>query len=143
MELLKLLFKSKEDVEKDRRELTNAAYPYGQAQAEKIRSLLKALLPEEPENLAQTIFLLVKRAYQKDMEYPEPEELPLRRRLPGTFRTLDRQLFGRHRQKQARYLALVVADSQIGPDLCYPEVEELGREAEKLEPACRKKETKR
>ena len=143
MDVLKLLFKSKETVEKERRELSTSTYPYGEAQAEKVRVLLKELLPEEPENISQTIFVLVKKAYQKDMEEPESEELPLRQRLPYTFRTLDRQLFGKHRQKQARYLALVLADSRVEADLGYPDGEELRREAERLGPQCRKKETKR
>ena len=65
MSILNFLFKSKEQAERDKRELEAASYPYGDAQREKLEALLEALLPEEPEQLRRTIFLLVKRAYAK------------------------------------------------------------------------------
>ena len=57
MSVLNFLFKSKEQAERDKRELEAASYPYGAAQREKLEALLEALLPEEPEQLRRTIFL--------------------------------------------------------------------------------------
>lgn len=139
MSILNFLFKSKEQAERDKRELEAASYPYGDAQREKLEALLEALLPEEPEQLRRTIFLLVKRAYAKDLSNPLEDSAPLRENLPDTFRTLDRQLFGRHKSKRARYLALVLADSRVDETLAYPDAEALREEAERLAPQCLRK----
>ena len=120
MSILNFLFKSKEQAERDKREL-------------------EAALPEEPEQLRRTIFLLVKRAYAKDLSNPLEDSAPLRENLPDTFRTLDRQLFGRHKGKRARYLALVLADSRVDETLAYPDAEALREEAERLAPQCLRK----
>ena len=85
MSVLNFLFKSKEQAERDKRELEAASYPYGAAQREKLEALLEALLPEEPEQLRRTIFLLVKRAYAKDLSNPLEDSAPLRENLPDTF----------------------------------------------------------
>lgn len=139
MSVLNFLFKSKEQAERDKRELEAVSYPYGDAQREKLEALLEALLPEEPEQLRRTIFLLVKRAYAKDLSNPLEDSAPLRENLPDTFRTLDRQLFGRHKGKRARYLALVLADSRVDETLAYPDAEALREEAERLAPQCLRK----
>lgn len=136
MSILDLLFKSKEQVQRERREMETAIYPYGQAQKEKLDGLLARLLPEEPEQLRRTIFLLVKRAYAKDLENPAGEGTSLRERLPKTFKTLDKQLFGRHKTKRARYLALVQADGRVDEALDYPDAETILRQAALLEPEC-------
>lgn len=141
MSILNFLFKSKEQAERDKRELEAASYPYGAAQREKLEALLEALLPEEPEQLRRTIFLLVKRAYAKDLSNPLEDSAPLRENLPDTFRTLDRQLFGRHKGKRARYLALVLADSRVDETLAYPDAEALREEAERLAPQCLRKKS--
>ena len=119
MSILNFLFKSKEQAERDKRELEAASY-----------------LPEEPEQLRRTIFLLVKRAYAKDLSKPVEDSAPLRENLPDTFRTLDRQLFGRHKGKRARYLALVLADSRVDETLAYPDAQALREEAGRLAPQC-------
>lgn len=139
MSILNFLFKSKEQAERDKRELEAVSYPYGDGQREKLEALLEALLPEEPEQLRRTIFLLVKRAYAKDLSKPVEDSAPLRENLPDTFRTLDRQLFGRHKGKRARYLALVLADSRVDETLDYPDAQALREEAERLAPQCLRK----
>ena len=140
MSLLRSLFKSREEVERERKEMESTSYPFGDRQRQTILNLLKDILPEEPEALALTIFLIGKKAYQQDKSCDTfDSDLPLKERLPKTFRALGKQLFGRHREKMARYLALIMADSGVDEQLCYPSKMALLRTAAELEPLCGKK----
>lgn len=143
MSLMRLLFKSKEELEREKRELTQSSFPYGPQQQEAIEALLAELLPEEPESLRRTIFLIGKKACQADGGLTPEAGLPLRQALPQTFRVLDKQLFGRHGKKLPRYLALILADAAVTEALEYPEAEELLARAEQLEPQCRKEKNSR
>lgn len=140
MRILEMLFKSKEEREREARQMQCASFPYGKAQHDAVTALLKALLPEEPEALAQTIYLIGKRAYLQDLELGEPDPaLPLNETLPKTFRVLGKQLFGKHREKLPRYLALILADHAVDETLQYPSPEELLETARKLAPCCEKR----
>ena len=49
MSILNFLFKSKEQAERDKRELEAASYPYGDAQREKLEALLEATADMDDE----------------------------------------------------------------------------------------------
>lgn len=144
MSVLGFLFKSKEERERESRDMEASSYPFGKKQRQTVLVLLKELLPEEPEALAQTIFLIGKRAYRQDKERAVYDPaLPLNERLPGTFRVLGKQLFGRHREKMPRYLALILADDEVDETLRYPSKTELLCMAQELAPLCPKSKKRR
>lgn len=138
MSLIQMLFKSKEELEQEKETFSQESFPYGQMQQEKLEGLLAELLPEEPAALRRTIFLIGKRAYQADIRQTQEEGLPLQQRLPQTFRVLDKQLFGTHHRKLARYLALIMVDAEVDGDLHYPGIPLLQEMASALGPQCQK-----
>ncbi len=103
-------------------------------QQEKIRKIIKELLPEEPDDIAMAIFLMGKERYAGGykMDPEDRPELSEDERLAAASHILKAQLKSKRAKLLPRYLALIVADSRVDEELNYPSVEELREAAERI-----------
>lgn len=111
------------------------AFPYGEAQKEKITNLLAELLPEEKPKMALLVFLQGKQGYTggNAAEGRPPRECSEEKRMYYAQWEMETTLRGKLRKRMPRYLALIVADQQVDESLQYPTVEELRASAEELD----------
>ena len=111
------------------------AFPYGQAQKEKVTQLLSQLLPEEKSQMAMLIFLQGKQGYTggNAAEGKPPRECSDDKRIYYAQWAMETTLRGKLRKRMPRYLALIVADQQVDERLQYPSVEQLLQMAEALD----------
>ncbi len=127
-------FKSPKQRERERKQFARWAFPYGDAQKEKIMELVKELLPKEDPKAAMAVFLMGRQAYRGSFKDDE-EDLAERteaKKLRALDYQLSEQLFGRYKKYIPYYKALVLADDKVDETLNYPSVEELRRMAEEL-----------
>ena len=113
------------------------AFPYGQAQKEKVGELLKALLPKEDKGMALAIYLMGREGYRNDCplkEPAEPAEDPLAAAAGALRSALPRNL----RNQIPLYLALIEADAKVDANLNYPAAEALEETAAALQRYIRK-----
>ena len=126
--------KSAKQRAREQKQFDQWAFPYGDAQKEKIFELVKALLPKEDTKAAVAVFLIGRQAYRGAYN-DDPDDLKVRteaEKQAALDRILRSQLFGRYKKFIPYYKALVIADDQVDETLNYPPVEELRRMAEEL-----------
>ncbi len=108
------------------------AFPYGEAQKEKVGQLLKALLPREDKGMALAIYLMGREGYRNDCplkEPTEPGEDPFAAAAGALRSALPRNL----REQIPLYLALIEADAGVDENLNYPTAETLRETAATLQ----------
>lgn len=127
-------FKSAKQREREQREYARWAFPYGEAQKEKLTQLIRELLPKEDPKAALSVFLMGREAYRGSFQ-DHPEDLAERtesNKMKALDKTLTTQLFGRYKKFIPYYKVLVLADLEVDETLQYPSAEELRRRAEEL-----------
>ena len=110
------------------------AFPYGDAQREKLMRIFRELIPKEDPQIAMAVFLIGRQAYRGSFQ-DDAEDLAERTeedRISALDNQLQNQLFGRYKLMIPYYKALIMADDKVDENLNYPSVEELRRMAEKL-----------
>ena len=127
-------FKTAKQRERERKMYARWAFPYGDAQREKLLQLFRELLPKEDPKTAMAIFLIGRQAYRGSYQ-DDPEDLEDRtgeEKLAAMEQVLETQLFGRYKRMLPYYEALVLADDKVDETLNYPSAEEIRRMAEAL-----------
>ena len=129
--------KSPEEEAEDSRRYDRWAFPYGEAQKEAVKELLRQLLPKEDLRTALAVYLIGREGYRGSYQKEERTDLRSReQRLQDANRALRRQLVGgRLRKLLPTYMAVILADLEVDEQLQYPSTEELRRRAQELEPA--------
>ena len=125
-------FKSAKQREKEAKMYARWAFPYGEAQREKLTQLMGELMPKENPKAAMAIFLMGRQAYRGAYD-DDPEDLQARdesQKMAALDRLLETQLFGKYRKLLPYYKSLVLADADVDETLNYPSAEELRRRAE-------------
>lgn len=125
-------FKSAKQRARDERNFARWAFPYGDAQKEKVTQLIRELMPKEDPKAALSVFLMGRQAYRGSYR-DDPEDLAERSvqdQMDALDKTLAMQLFGRYKKYIPYYKALVLADLEVDENLRYPDAEELRRRAE-------------
>ena len=127
-------FKSAKQRARDERNFARWAFPYGEAQKEKIIQLIRELMPKEDPKAALSVFLMGRQAYRGSFR-DDPEDLAERTKqdqMDALDAILANQLFGRYKKFIPCYKVLVLADLEVDETLNYPSVAELRRRAEEL-----------
>lgn len=127
-------FKTAKQRARDEKNFARWAFPYGQAQKEKILQIIKELLPKEDPKAALSVFLMGRQAYRGSFR-DDPEDLAERTQqdqMDALDQILRNQLFGRYKKFIPYYKVLVLADLEVDETLNYPSVEELRRQAEQM-----------
>ena len=127
-------FKTAKQRERERKMYARWAFPYGEAQKEKVLELICQLLPKEDPKAAMAVFLMGREALRGSFK-DDPEDLAERteqNKMAALDRTLETQLFGRYKKFIPYYKVLVLADLKVDETLNYPSVEELRRRAEEM-----------
>lgn len=128
------MFKSAKQRAKEEKMYARWAFPYGDAQKEKVSQIVRELLPKEDPKAALALFLMGRQAYRGSYK-DDAEDLAERTeedKMHDLDRMLESQLFGRYKKMTPYYKALVLADLEVDETLNYPSVEELRRRAEEL-----------
>ena len=127
-------FKTAKQRARDERNYARWAFPYGDAQKEKLMQLIRELLPKEDPKAALSVFLMGRQAYRGSFR-DDPEDLAERTaqdQMDALDQILATQLFGRYKKFIPYYKVLVLADLEVDESLNYPSAEELRRRAEEL-----------
>ena len=127
-------FKTAKQRAREEKQFARWAFPYGDAQKEKILQIIKELLPKEDPKAALSVFLMGREAYRGSLR-DDPEDLAERtqeNQMKALDQILTNQLFGRYKKFIPYYKALILADLDVDETLNYPSVEELRRRAEEL-----------
>ena len=127
-------FKSAKQRAREEKQFARWAFPYGEAQKEKVLELIRQLLPKEDPKAAMAVFLMGREALRGSFK-DDPEDLAERteqNKMAALDRTLETQLFGRYKKFIPYYKVLVLADLKVDETLNYPSVEELRRRAEEM-----------
>ena len=125
-------FKSAKQRARDERNFARWAFPYGDAQKEKILELIRELMPKEDPKAALSVFLMGRQAYRGSFR-DDPEDLAERTKqdqMDALDAVLANQLFGRYKKFIPYYKVLVLADLDVDERLNYPSAGELCRRAE-------------
>lgn len=132
-------FKSPEQRAEDSRRYDHWAFPYGEVQKQIVEQKLSQLLPEEKPQTAMAIYLIGREGYLGSCLDNRDDVRTEQQRLMDAQKALKKQLPGGLRKLLPRYLAIILADAQVGETLVYPEVEELRSRALELEAALPKR----
>ena len=127
-------FKSAKQRAREEKQFARWAFPYGDAQREKVLKLIRQLLPKEDPKAAMAVFLMGREALRGSFK-DDPEDLAERteqNKMDALDHILANQLFGRYKKFIPYYKVLVLADLNVEETLNYPSVEELRRRAEEL-----------
>ena len=127
-------FKSAKQRAREEKQFARWAFPYGDAQREKVLELIRQLLPKEDPKAAMAVFLMGREALRGSFK-DDPEDLAERteqNKMDALDHILANQLFGRYKKFIPYYKVLVLADLKVDETLNYPSVEELRRRAEEL-----------
>ena len=127
-------FKSAKQRAREEKQFARWAFPYGDAQKEKVLELIRQLLPKEDPKAALAVFLMGREALRGSFK-DDPEDLAERTeedKMAALDLILERQLFGQYRKFLPYYKALILADLDVDETLNYPSVEELRRRAEEM-----------
>ena len=128
------MFKSAKQRARDERNFARWAFPYGEAQKEKITQLIRELMPKEDPKAALSVFLMGRQAYRGSFR-DDPEDLAERTKqdqMDALDAVLANQLFGRYKKFIPYYKVLVLADLEVDENLNYPSAEELRRRVEEM-----------
>ena len=127
-------FKSAKQRARDERNFARWAFPYGEAQKEKIIQLIRELMPKEDPKAALSVFLMGRQAYRGSFR-DDPEDLAERTKqdqMDALDAVLANQLFGRYKKFIPYYKVLVLADLEVDETLNYPSADELRRRVEEM-----------
>ena len=127
-------FKTAKQRAREEKQFARWAFPYGDAQKERILQIIMELLPKEDPKAALSVFLMGREAYRGSFR-DDPEDLAERtqeNQMKALDQILTNQLFGRYKKFIPYYKALILADLDVDETLNYPSVEELRRRAEEL-----------
>ena len=127
-------FKTAKQRAREEKQFARWAFPYGDAQREKLTELMRELLPKEDIKAAMAVFLMGREAVRGSFK-DDPEDLAERtekNKMKALDHVLENQLFGRYKKFIPYYKVLVLADQDVDETLNYPSVEELRRRAEEL-----------
>ncbi len=127
-------FKSAKQRAREEKQFARWAFPYGDAQKEKVLEIIRQLLPKEDPKAAMAVFLMGREALRGSFK-DDPEDLEERtekNKMDALDRTLENQLFGRYKKFIPYYKVLVLADLEVDENLNYPSAEELRSRAEAL-----------
>ena len=127
-------FKSAKQRAREEKQFARWAFPYGDAQREKVLELIRQLLPKEDPKAAMAVFLMGREALRGSFK-DDPEDLAERteqNKMDALDHILANQLFGRYKKFIPYYKVLVLADLKVDETLNYPSVEELRRQAESM-----------
>ena len=127
-------FKSAKQRARDERNFARWAFPYGEAQKEKIVQLIRELMPKEDPKAALSVFLMGRQAYRGSFR-DDPEDLAERTKqdqMDALDAILANQLFGRYKKFIPYYKVLVLADLEVDETLNYPSADELRRRVEEM-----------
>ena len=127
-------FKSAKQRAREEKQFARWAFPYGEAQKEKVLELIRQLLPKEDPKAAMAVFLMGREALRGSFK-DDPEDLAERteqNKMNALDATLATQLFGRYKKFIPYYKALILADLEVDETMNYPSVEELRHRAEKM-----------
>ena len=127
-------FKSAKQRARDERNFARWAFPYGEAQKEKIIQLIRELMPKEDPKAALSVFLMGRQAYRGSFR-DDPEDLAERTKqdqMDALDAILANQLFGRYKKFIPYYKVLVFADLEVDETLNYPSADELRRRVEEM-----------
>lgn len=125
-------FKTAKQRARDERNFARWAFPYGDAQREKITELIRELMPKEDPKAGLSVFLMGRQAYRGSFR-DDPEDLAERTaqdQMNALDQVLENQLFGRYKKLIPYYKELVLADLEVDESLHYPSAQELRRRAE-------------
>ena len=125
-------FKTAKQRARDERNYARWAFPYGDAQREKITELIRELMPKEDPKAGLSVFLMGRQAYRGSFR-DDPEDLAERTaqdQMNALDQVLENQLFGRYKKLIPYYKELVLADLEVDESLRYPSAQELRRRAE-------------
>ncbi len=128
-----LSFKSKKTRERDAKEYEEWAFPYGQAQRDKITELLAELFPKEDRSVALVCHLTAKELvsrYHDIYDLPEHHDFAYKN-MAKDFKRYKR-MFGKGAARFI-YAALGMADLDITEELNYPSADEFRAKAAELE----------
>ena len=127
-------FKTAKQRAKEAKMFARWAFPYGEAQREKIDGIIRELMPKEDPKAALAVFLIGRQAYLGAYD-DDPEDLEERKedqKIAALDRQLAQQLFGRYKKMIPYYKVLILADAKIDENLNYPSTETLRRQAEEM-----------
>ena len=127
-------FKSAKQRAREQKQFARWAFPYGDAQREKVFELIRQLLPKEDPKAAMAVFLMGREALRGSFK-DDPEDLAERteqNKMDALDHILATQLFGKYKKFIPYYKVLVLADLKVDETLNYPSVEELRRQAEAM-----------
>ena len=127
-------FKSAKQRARDERNFARWAFPYGEAQKERIIQLIRELMPKEDPKAALSVFLMGRQAYRGSFR-DDPEDLAERTKqdqMDALDAVLANQLFGRYKKFIPYYKVLVLADLEVDETLNYPSADELRRRVEEM-----------
>jgi hypothetical protein len=115
------IWKSKAQQKQEQEDYEKWAFPYGQAQREKLVSLLLKVFPRETEATTLIPFLTCKEIYSKLCKTPDLTDYAINRLLTDIkkYKRIIRK------NEMPLYVALVVADSRIDENLEYPTAEQI------------------
>jgi len=128
-----LSFRNKKTRERDAKEYAEWAFPFGDAQREKIVGILKELYPKEDASVALVCHLTAKELvsrYYEVYNMPEHHEFAVKS-MAKDFKKYRRMF--RKGNSRFVYAALGKFDLEITAALDYPSISEINAEAEKLE----------
>ena len=127
-------FKTAKQRERDERNFARWAFPYGDAQREKLLQLIRELMPKEDPTVGLTVFLMGRQAYRGSFR-DDPEDLAERTaqdQMDALDAILANQLFGKYKKLIPYYKVLVLADLEVDETLNYPTADELRRRVEEM-----------
>jgi len=122
-------WKSKETREKEAKAYAEWAFPHGQRQRDKLEALMKELKPKESVQFLMMGYLTTKELYERYLEKMELSEKAL------DFMINDEKKYKQivRKHEMTTYLALVIADAEIGEECEYPPADEIRLRIEDLE----------
>jgi hypothetical protein len=115
-ELQWFAWKSKKKREKEEAEYIQWAFPHGTAQKEKIVSILEGLFPDEDASAALVAYLSCKEVYDDAIADGNDNvgAAKIMKRFLNRYKKIVRPA------ELPYYIALVLANAEVGPDLNYP-----------------------
>ena len=129
------VMKSQKQRDREFRQYTKWAYPYGDRQKELVTKILKELMPEEPGKTAVAVYLMGREGYLGAFD-DDPEDLEGRTEEYNRNMAVHKMMAmlpGRCKKYVYRYMAMILADAQVDESLNYPTVEQLRQTAAELE----------
>ena len=124
-----LTWKSRDAQQKELEEYTLWAFPYGDAQREKITTLLHELFPHESESVALVAFLTCKELFTRSYKDPKLFDFALDSMKKG-FKRYKKLI---PKKYAPICMALVIADVHISEALLYPSADDIIAESAKYQ----------